>query len=1067
MSQRPRQPTVDELLDRAVLAINSGDRATAENLASRVLAVDHANEDAGELLAAPLEHGLFRRLTIMFADLVDSTALSTRIEPETYRTVVGRYRDEVQRTVTRFEGHTGSTKGDGILAMFGHPQAHEDDVQRAVQAGLEITRAVAQLSKRVKSRFGFDISVRVGIHRGLVYLDTAQVDVYGLAANLTARVCSIAEPGSLAVSAAVERLIRHDFELVEGRPQSVKGIEDAIVAYRVVAERESTATPLGPLIGRHRELARLEESWETALAGDLTTAGLAFCGEPGIGKSRVARAAIAMAQRSDAVVLELVGSPLHADVGLHPVRRLLQRRCGIDRASEQSETLRALRTEVQALSLDNESTVARLAPVLGITPDLGYEPVHAEGDKLAGQITEAVDQYLIACTQGRPGLVLVEDMHWFDPASVKVVNSLLAANLGRVLVVMTSRTREALPDDSLTEVLEVPALTAAETEQLIVALHPNISEGARTTVRRRCDGVPLYIEEVVEKIKEQPVDVAVSSQVPDTLYEALFARLQTSDRTLRVAQIAATIGNHIDYGLLRSVTGLSDDDLHEVIAELQKNLVLEALDDRVWRFRHELLREVAAELAPPSIRRQLHSKVADALKADAAQGDPDWPMIALHFSRAERFDEAATAHQRASAAARRRGALTEALTHLARALDQLDRLPRSAERDHREVSLRLRQGLLTSTVEGAGSSSTAADFERCLELSGTDPHADDLFATLMALFSYYVNRADIRRADQVVQSLRFGVDGGREWWRAENLAGSGVNCWMRGEFTAARDYLEEAVNLAQARAQRDVEAEWFMPFDPLVLDLTSLAQARWATGDLVGADTALAAALDHADTIGFPQGPASKCYTLYIKTLACLESGRYLDADAAAMELTMQAISHGFDQWSGVAAVMHEAAVAASVLDTAPVESAALSGPIAVLSGWVNGCRFLQARFMLTTFDGLLARALCAVGRPADARARIDAGLRLAEETGMHYYDAELRRLRAVTHEDPAVRLADLESALSTAQDQKATVFALRAALDLFEMQGDSARPQLEAAFRELPKEAGWPEQARATAALD
>ncbi len=189
------QPTIDELLDRAVQAINRGDRATADALAGQVLAVDRSNPDAEELLAAPEDSGEIRRLTILFTDLVDSTALSTRIEPEIYRTVVGRYRQQVHEVVDRYEGHIGSTQGDGLLAVFGHPKAHENDVHRAVQAGLDITRQVSRLSERVQSRFGFKISVRVGIHRGLVYLDTAHDDVFGFGANLAARICELAEPG--------------------------------------------------------------------------------------------------------------------------------------------------------------------------------------------------------------------------------------------------------------------------------------------------------------------------------------------------------------------------------------------------------------------------------------------------------------------------------------------------------------------------------------------------------------------------------------------------------------------------------------------------------------------------------------------------------------------------------------------------------------------------------------------------------------------------------------------------------------------------------------------------------
>lgn len=375
---------IDEMLDRAVRAINSGDRATADALAGRVLAFDHANVDAEELLAAPADHGELRRITILFADLVDSTALSTRIEPETYRTVVGHYRDEVIRLVNEYEGHIGNTKGDGLLAVFGHPIAHEDDVRRAVQSGLDITRAVARLSERVQRRFGFDIDVRVGIHRGLVYLDTAQDDVYGFAANLAARMCSIAEPGTVAVSEAVERLIRDTFHLERGGAATkVKGgVEAEVIPFRVVTEREISTPAIGPLVGRQREVLYLESALEMARAGTLhIPGGVAFCGDPGIGKSRLARAVITMAERSDDVVLQVFGSPFHTDVGLHPIRKLLERRCGITRAATPHDRLVKLRSELESQHLNAENLVPWLAPVLGLgPPEVGYDPpAPAEG----------------------------------------------------------------------------------------------------------------------------------------------------------------------------------------------------------------------------------------------------------------------------------------------------------------------------------------------------------------------------------------------------------------------------------------------------------------------------------------------------------------------------------------------------------------------------------------------------------------------------------------------------------------------------------------------------------------
>ena len=273
---------IDELLDRAVAAINRGDRLTATALAGEVLAADEGNVDAEDLLAAPTDQGEIRRLTILFADLVDSTVLSTRIEPETYHLLVGRYRQLVLGIVGRYEGHIGSTQGDGLLAVFGHPRAHDNDVHRAVHAGLEITREVARLDEQAKRRFGVEIDVRVGVHRGLVYLDTVQDDVYGLAANLAARVSGLAPPGAVVVSDAVAALVRNDFEVEERPAAPVKGIDGLISHHRVVGERAQRARiGRGPLIGRECELARLETSWARAQGGTLTTPALMICGEPG------------------------------------------------------------------------------------------------------------------------------------------------------------------------------------------------------------------------------------------------------------------------------------------------------------------------------------------------------------------------------------------------------------------------------------------------------------------------------------------------------------------------------------------------------------------------------------------------------------------------------------------------------------------------------------------------------------------------------------------------------------------------------------------------------------------
>ena len=306
--------------------------------------------------------------------------------------------------------------------------------------GLEITREVARLSEQAKRRFGIEINVRVGVHRGLVYLDTAQDDVYGLAANLAARVSGLAPPGTVVVSEAVAPLVRDAFELQVRPAAAVKGVDGLIAHHQVMGERAVPArVGRGPLVGRDRELARLEKCWARAQAGTLSTPGVVFRGEPGIGKSRLAAAATELVEASGAVVLELAGSPFHTDTGLHPVRTLLERRCGIGRLTEPGERLRLLHAHVAARSPEPGTLVPLLAPVLGIGAEAGYEPVPAEGRKLYDLIAQAVQTYLLACLGDAAGLVVAEDVHWFDPSTLEVLGSLLDAADGRLLVVITGR----------------------------------------------------------------------------------------------------------------------------------------------------------------------------------------------------------------------------------------------------------------------------------------------------------------------------------------------------------------------------------------------------------------------------------------------------------------------------------------------------------------------------------------------------------------------------------------------------------------------------------------------------
>jgi class 3 adenylate cyclase len=1054
---------IDDLLDRAVAAINRGDRAAATALAGQVLAFDQGNVDAEDLLAAPADAGEIRRLTILFTDLVDSTVLSTKVEPETYRLLVGRYREQVLRIVDRYGGHIGSTKGDGLLVVFGYPDAHENDVRRAVQAGLEVTREVAQLSEQAKRRFDVGINVRVGVHRGMVYLDRAQDDVYGLAANLAARVSGLAPPGAVVVSDAVEPLIRDAF-VVDTLPAApVKGVEGLINHSRVVGERVEVARfPLGPVVGRDRELARLHRSWSRAQAGTLTTPGVVFRGEPGIGKSRLAAAATELVERDGGVVLELVGSPFHPDVGLHPVRALLERRCGIDRLTPPAQRLERLDAEVTAQGLDPDSTTPLLAPVLAIAPERGYESVPAEGRKLQDLIADAVRRYLLACFDDA-GLLLVEDMHWFDPSTTEVLGGLLGATGGRLLVVITGRDGNWLPDDWPVKVFDLTPLTDEQSDALILALDPTVSAEDRAAVRERCDGVPFYIEQVVSGLDSTGTENR--PPVPDPLYEPLFARLLTTPNVVPVVEAAAIIGRYFDRDLLLAVSGLREEEVDDVLDELEDARVLEPCGSDSWRFRHELLREVAAELAPPSVRRGLHAKIAEAL-LDGAAGDPDWRLVAAHYEHAERYADAAAAYQQASEDARRRGTLTEARSYLDHVVTQLECCPTGSERDRAEIASRLQRGFLASAAEGYQSPAVADDFERCLEIVGTDVRDDQLFATLLALCSYYVPRADLGRAAQLLEVVRAATEEGRQWFRPAIESGLGMVAYLRGQYDVARGHFEQATAGVAEDDEHHIEALWFIPDDPIALAHEHLALHRILHGDLPGAEAQFRKAFERAGQLGFPQGPYNHVYATDLEILMRVEASQFDRARALVGDLLERAERYGFDFWQMFGLTEQCLVDCSELLTGAAPDAAALAAQIDAMTGFVELWRSVGLNAYQTQYDCVLAQLLLAAGRPEVARARVATALQLAEDTEMHMYDAELLRVRARTDTDTDARAADLAAAVELARRQDAPLFELRAALDDFDWRGESARAVLAEAVDRLPADSSLPELTRARALL-
>jgi class 3 adenylate cyclase/tetratricopeptide (TPR) repeat protein len=1008
--------------------------------------------------------GELRRLTILFSDVVESTELSGRWDPETYRGLMGDYRSACKEVIeVRFEGHIVQVKGDGILAIFGFPVAHENDAERAVRAALALVRAVANLSARdaVDARLG----VRVGVHHGPLYVDFDEDDVYGLTANVGARLQSIAEPGTVVVSEEVRELIGERFTIEAGTPQSVKGLAEPLQPFRVLGERRVPVRRswLTPLVERDAQLAELRAAWAEVEAGGPAIA-IAIAGDSGVGKSRLLAAFIDDPCCAGARTVELRGSPFHTDDGFHPVRSLIEERCGLDADTDAAVRLERLAAELTGLGLDTTHTLPLLAPLLGIAPSAGYEPVAAEGPRLAEQVADAARLYLTACTAGFRAIVIAEDLQWFDAATRGVLEALIAVGPDGLMVLATSREKEGAPWQSI----ELGPLSEAGCLALIDALDDVGDEKDHHALAARSDGIPLYLEELARSHAGSPPlaeqAVPLPGSVPAALYEPLVARLYATPAALPVAATVAAAGQEVDRSLLAATIALPDEDLDTTLRSLLDARILVTAGDREdrYHFRHELLREVAYELQPPSWRRKVHSRLCDHLTREAPG---DWRALAAHFERAERYEEAAHAYRQTAEAARRRGALEEARTHLARAIELIQEAP--GAHAEMEVDLRLRRGFLAMSLEGAGSTDASADYERCLELAAADPRGDAMFSTLMSLWSYYLSRGELDRARDTSTTLRSALAGSRSYYRPQNLAGFGMLDWFAGDFPAAIDTLDTATReLAVIGDYGDISPMWFVPIDARSAMYVYLAVARFMTADLAGADTSLARAHEITGTLDFPQGPWSADYAHWLGSWMWIESGRFDKADAALAELRSSSETHGFANWQLIGAAQSTALESLAALRSGDTDAAALAGQAAALAGFISFWEALELRVFLPFYVTTCGALLAACGDLEGARARYEESRQLAADTGQRFYDAETARRTADLAPEPELVTAALQEALEIARAQGARPFELRIALDLHERTGEAASEQLKKAIDAFSPDAVTIDLERARARL-